>query len=366
MFHVEPCRGRPPARHGPGVHGNFRDSATGRSVHDQRLDNAHRLLSRLDELETELSRVHHALEHHERLATLGTIAGLIAHEFNNILTPVMSYAQMALAAPEDRDLSTKALQKASEGAERASQIASAILGFVRDDNADVWSKARAMRESEPSSQTPPLPPSADVLNAAHDAVACMGRDPARDLINLTITGDAGLCAALKPFALQHILLNLILNARSAMLPLGGELTIEAHRCGQPPSPPEDAACSLAGSTWNIAGRRTADAAASKAARGSGAAANPGSWAVIRVRDTGRGMRPETLARVFEPFYTTSADCDATTARRRGTGLGMTMCKRLADEVGGYIIIESAVGQGTTVTVVLPEAPAAAAQARRSA
>jgi len=330
-------------------------------VHDQRLDNAHRLLARLDELEEELARVRHALEHHERLATLGTIAGLIAHEFNNILTPVMSYAQMALAAPEDRGLTTKALQKASEGAERASQIASAILGFVRDDNADVWSKARATREAAPD-EAPPLPPSADVLSAAHDAVACMGRDLSRDLINLTITGDAGLCAALKPLALQHILLNLILNARAAMLPLGGDLTIEARRCAQPPSPTGDTAWSLPGSTWNIAGRHAGPATGLGADAGRGIT----SWVVIRVRDTGRGMRPETLARVFEPFYTTSAGGDDATPRRRGTGLGMTMCKRLADEVGGYIIVESAVGQGTTVTVVLPEAAAAEARARKSA
>lgn len=76
------------------------------------------------------------------------------------------------------------------------------------------------------------------------------------------------------------------------------------------------------------------------------------------------MRPEALARVFEPFYTTNAGADGPTPRK-GTGLGMTMCKRLADEVGGYLIVESAVGQGTSVTLVLPEA-APAASLRRSA
>lgn len=308
------------------------------------LDNTQRLLGRLDELESELSRVHHALEHHERLATLGTIAGLIAHEFNNILTPVLSYAQMALAAPDDRDLATKALHKAADGAERASQIAGSILGFVRDEGRDVWAKARAV----PRPEQPEAPqPAADLRSAAQDAIACMGRDLERDLIELRISGDAGVRAAMKPLALQHILLNVILNARAAMLPLGGMLTIETGFADEPPRAGPEAVTTAPRSTGNL---------------------NSG-WAVIRITDTGRGMRPETLGRIFEPFFTKPADGaagrDDSTERRRGTGLGMTMCKRLADEVGGYLTVESRVGQGTCVTIVVPAA-VPARELRRSA
>lgn len=306
------------------------------------LDNTQRLLGRLDELESELSRVHHALEHHERLATLGTIAGLIAHEFNNILTPVLSYAQMALAAPEDRDLATKALQKAADGAERASQIAGSILGFVRDEGPDVWAKARAVPRPE---RVEAPQHAADLRSAAQDAIACMGRDLGRDLIELKVVGEAGVRAAIKPLALQHILLNVILNARAAMLPLGGTLTIETGFADGPP-------------------QMGPDAVATTPRRSTG---NTG-WAVIRITDTGRGMRPETLARIFEPFFTRSHD-QATerepAERRRGTGLGMTMCKRLADEVGGFLAVESRIGQGTCVTIALPAA-APAGQLRKSA
>lgn len=326
------------------------DDAAGRhcrargTLSAESLDNTQRLMARLDELESELSRVHHALEHHERLATLGTIAGLIAHEFNNILTPVLSYAQMALAAPDDRELVTKALQKAADGAERASQIAGSILGFVRDEGPDVWAKARAAaRPAEPNAAPQPV---ADLRSAAQDAIACMGRDLGRDLIELKMVGEPGVQAAIKPLALQHILLNLILNARAAMLPLGGTLTIETVFANEPPRPGPGAVTTR--STRNIP--------------------NTG-WAVIRIKDTGRGMRPETLARIFEPFFTTKPAVDQVpgmpSERRRGTGLGMTMCKRLADEVGGYLTVESQVGEGTCVTVVLPAA-APAQQLRKSA
>lgn len=314
------------------------------------LANSQRLLERLDELESELSRVHHALEHHERLATLGTIAGLIAHEFNNILTPVLSYAQMALGAPEDRELTIKALQKAAEGAERASQIAGSILGFVRDEGPDAWTKART---TTPHGVSGAPKPSASLIDAARDAIACMGRDLERDLISLKISGDPGIVAAIKPLSLQHILLNLVLNARAAMLPLGGTLAIEATATDTPPRPSDEVPSIASSSTWNIDHARSMR------------------WAVITVRDTGRGMKPEVLSRIFEPFFTRSEPAGESSRhfggreRRRGTGLGMTMCKRLADEVGGYLLVESAPGQGTCVTLALPEA-AAEQQARRSA
>jgi signal transduction histidine kinase len=92
------------------------------------------LLDELERLRAELDAVKGQLEHQERLATLGTIASLIAHEFNNILTPVMSYAQMALGdAKNDPELSRKALSRALSGSERAAKIAGAILDFARDD-----------------------------------------------------------------------------------------------------------------------------------------------------------------------------------------------------------------------------------------
>src|SRR5262245_32866442 len=126
------------------------------------------LLRQLDELERRVESLSKALEHRERLATLGTIAALIAHEFNNVLTPVRTYAQMALAAPNDQALAAKALGRALEGSERATEIAGVILGFVRGpaSAASIGSAASAWGE-------------ADVSRAIDQALACLVRDPAK-------------------------------------------------------------------------------------------------------------------------------------------------------------------------------------------
>ena len=97
------------------------------------------LAQRCESLQARLHQLEQELEHTHRLATLGTIVGSIAHEFNNLLTPVISYAELAKLHPDDRELSEKALDRASAGAEHASQIASAILDLVR----------RAERVSDP-------------------------------------------------------------------------------------------------------------------------------------------------------------------------------------------------------------------------
>src|SRR6185369_5603381 len=90
------------------------------------------LFANFQQLEAQLQQVRESLTHSHRLATLGTIASIIAHEYNNILTPVVSYAQLALAKPGDQELMKKAVEKALAGAERAAHISSSLLGFARE------------------------------------------------------------------------------------------------------------------------------------------------------------------------------------------------------------------------------------------
>ncbi len=278
-----------------------------------------RLLERIDTLESRLHQVGAELEHTERLATLGTIAGLIAHEFNNILTPVMSYAQMAMGAPGDAELTAKALQRAVEGSQRASEIASAILSFTREFSA---------ADSADGDGSPAL---ANVERVVGEAMTCMARRPEADGIRLRLSLAPGATGRIRPIALQHVLLNVILNAKAALGSTGGELTIESRLESEPPAVPESAACSRC-STWNIP------------------AAVDG-WLCVRVQDTGHGMSAAKLAQIFTPFYTTRADQPA--GEQRGTGLGMTLCQRLLESVGGFMIVESREGHGTWVTIALP-------------
>lgn len=284
-------------------------------------------VARPTELDPVIDTASLSIDHLERLATLGTIAGLIAHEFNNLLTPVVSYAQLALANPEDRELSTKALQRALSGSERAALIAHVILGFAREDaqgpSSSTWNGQRTMTIA-PSA----MAGSAPVHECVEGALACLARDPKQDGIALRVDIDPSLSAGIRPVALQHVLLNILLNARQAMLPAGGSLVIAAARVQEPGARPPRIELSIT--------------------------------------DTGRGMTSEQLSTLFSAFRTTCKQQAASqiiqtqtnhSGSRRGTGLGMTVCKRLVEEAGGYITVRSTVGQGTVVQIVLPEAGA---------
>lgn len=259
------------------------------------------LASALEQLQARVSELEHELERTQRLATIGTLMGSIAHEFNNILTPVMSYAQLAQQSPEDRALVSKALQKAVEGTERAAQIAAALLGFIRDDETELVTHVGA---------------------AIRDCLACVGREPQKDGISLVVEAPTDCWVRIRPVALQQVLMNLLLNAWEVVSAGSGQIRIKAE-------------CS----TWNPSGSRVGKAGP-KGSHG---------WVRITVSDNGIGMSPELVKKLFQPFVRGKQ----APGGRRGTGLGLAICKRLIQEAGGTIEVESALGHGTTFTVTLP-------------
>ncbi len=207
----------------------------------ENLDQAEALLGHLETVEAQLRQLQEGLTRSHRLATLGTMASIIAHEFNNILTPVLSYCQMALQNPGDAELSKKAIEKSLRGAQRAAQISSSMLGFARDADGQ---------------QSAHLP---EVIT---EVFSCLARAPEKDGIQLTLSVPQDCWLAITPVALQQILLNLVLNARQAMRRKGGELSITAKNDG-------------------------------------GALNNT----IIEIADTGPGIPADILPRVFEPFVT---------------------------------------------------------------
>ena len=250
--------------------------------HPDDVQTVEQLLGHFASLEQQLAEVREALTHSHRLATLGTIASIIAHEYNNILTPIVSYCQLAQAAPDDIDGLRKAVEKSLAGAEKAAQISSSLLGFAREaDEAHVTH----------------LP------TVAAEAVACMAREPRKDGIELTLdVPDVKL--AVRPVDLQQVLLNLLLNARTALKSQrGGKLTITASV--------------------------EAD------------------LVHIHVRDTGPGIPTSIQDRLFEPFVTERQ------GDIKGTGLGLSICRDLVRNAGGSIHFTTAAGQGTTFTLTLP-------------
>ncbi len=260
----------------------------------------------LNTLQQRIDLLQQSLAQQNKLATLGMVTAVIAHEFNNILTPMLSYTRFALTEKADDALRHKALTKALSGSERLAGISKSLLGFARGD------------ESAASS----------ILNAVQETLVCLARDLSKDGITLTLEVAAELSVSINAGHLQQVLMNLIVNARSAMLARSGN--------------------GGGGGIKRIAIR----------------AARRGQMVDIVVQDTGPGIPPDVLPHIFEPFFSTKKGEDAQSPAleladdsvpRGGTGLGLTICQELIRAAGGSIRVESQPGSGTTFTIELPAA-----------
>lgn len=254
-------------------------------------------IQKLAAAESALAKISTEQDRTERLATLGMLAAGIAHEINNILTPVLAYAQMASAQRDNADLLSKALEKTILGVETATRIADAILGFAGDNEAT----------------------EADVAEVIQSSLNCLARDPNKDRIEVRVDVQPGTYVHVNPLSLQQVLMNLILNAHAAMRN----------------APPGTRHTSV--NTLTIAAITRADGTVG-----------------IRVTDTGPGIPKEVAGRIFEPFVTTKRPSQASSTRETGgTGLGLAICRRLVEQAGGTITASSTPGRGTTFLIVLP-------------
>lgn len=268
------------------------------------------LLCEIEQLSTAIQSLEHDLGRMHRLATLGTLAGAIAHEFNNILTPVLSYAQLALSSPGDRELTAKALQKAVAGTERAAHVASSMLGFVREGNTE----------------------SAHILEVAGDAIGCIAPPPAREGIEIQTNIPAGIHVRMNPVGLTQVILNLLLNAIQAIRPKSGTIWIN---CEHPAS-----------STGNADASATASAATKT---------QDESLVILTITDTGSGIPQSIRETLFQPFVRGDT---SNRAGNTGTGLGLSICHRLVTEAGGSIEISQADSGGACFRIILPFAKTA--------
>ncbi len=227
----------------------------------------------------------------QALANLGSATSMIAHEINNLLTPLANYAALAAKNPEDGDLVAKVLDKTVRNCERASKIMSSMLAMA---NGRTEEKHRVA-----------------VRGLVDEVFTCLCRDFNKDGITVHTTVAESLEVMCVPVQIQQVFMNLILNARDAMVPGGGLLKIYAEENG-----------------------RSVD---------------------VFVADTGRGISAEDLESIFEPFFTTKSGQEGP-ATYSGSGVGLAFCKRVLDAHGGEIFAESHPGQGTTFRVRLPQSP----------
>jgi signal transduction histidine kinase len=249
------------------------------------------LTSRLGEMERQLEGLREQLTESQRLATIGTIAAVIAHEFNNLLTPIVSYSQYALQSAEsakpDAELIKKALNKAFQGSTKAGRICTSMLGLAR---------------GESSFGT------VEIQRLVEETLLVLARDPQKDGIALRVQVQPGLTVFGDHVQLEQVLLNLLINARQAMLGKAGSITIKAQRLD----------------TGELR---------------------------IQVIDTGPGIPEKYQRKIFDPFFTTKG-----TTRKgepKGTGLGLAICKEIVEHHKGRIEVQSEVGKGSTFSIYLP-------------
>jgi PAS domain S-box-containing protein len=268
---------------------------------------AHVLAAAVDRKEAEAThnRLEAQLRQAQKMEAVGRLAGGIAHDFNNLLCIISGYSEMALAqVPSDGPL-YGFLSEIHKAGNRAATLTRQLLAFSR----------RSLLALKVL----------DVNALIRDAGAMLRRLIGED-IELVTTFDPSLPPVkTDPNQLEQVLMNLVVNARDAM-PQGGRLEVSTTRV-----------------TPDAMIMRDADGGY---ADGDLPEAKPGSYVLLTVRDTGCGMDEPTQARIFEPFFTTKE-------LGKGTGLGLAVVYGIVKQSGGYIDVQSALGQGTTFRIYLP-------------
>jgi len=226
------------------------------------------------------------LQQREKLSSIGLLAAGVAHEVNTPLTGVSSYTQMLLGMLNDNDPKHALLQKVRTQAERATNIVNNLLNFSRTGSVTEFAET-------------------DVARVFDDTLQLLEPQLRRSQIELVRNYNADAPEAYANAGkLQQVFTNLILNARDA-IPDGGRITVSTGT------------------------------------------AEDGSL-IAEIADTGIGIAPENVAKIYDPFYTTKGV-------GQGTGLGLAVSYGIIQEHAGRISVESEPGLGTTFRITLPSA-----------
>ena len=261
-----------------------------------------RLIAEAHSRETAEDRLRQA----QRMEAVGQLTGGIAHDFNNMLSVVIGSLDLLRRRTKDEPKLQRLIDNALQGADRAATLTARLLAFSRQ---------QSLKPAETDLN--------DLLEGLTDFLQRTLGEAVRIRMKLADdTPDVFVDSA----ELENVIINLGANARDAM-PKGGTLTI---------------------------GTRRVELAAAEDRGGQPLPA--GNYAEIAIEDSGEGMPPDVLAKVYEPFFTTKPV-------GRGTGLGLSQVHGFVLQSGGAIDIQSEVGKGTTIRLLLPQADAPSGEAR---
>ncbi|HEX9965605.1 MAG TPA: PAS domain S-box protein [Allosphingosinicella sp.] len=253
------------------------------------------LSAALDRLQSEVGerlKAEEALRQAQKMEAVGQLTGGIAHDFNNLLTPIMGGLELIASRVEEPRLK-RIVETALESTRRGAKLTGQLLAFSRIQRISMGPVAVN-----------------EVIEAMHRLLRHTIGGAVRIETRLDPRTGYGICDANQ---LENAILNLAINARDAM-PEGGTLTIFTDRVLLDEEPDHPA----------------------------------GDFVRITVADSGEGMPADVLARAIEPFYSTKP-------LGKGTGLGLAQVYGIAQQAGGTLRIDSEVGKGTTVDILLPSA-----------
>lgn len=241
------------------------------------------------QLEAQLSLSH-------RLEAIGRLSGGVAHDFNNLLGVIIGYSEALQQRMSPDDPHREAIDEIRNAGQRAASLTQQLLAFSRKQVLE--------------------PKVLDLNTIVVEVEKILGRLIGEDVsLKLVLSSDLAKVKADRS-QIEQVLLNLAVNARDAM-PQGGTLIIE-----------------------------TADVTLDETAARLRPYLVPGPYVLLRVTDTGCGMDAALQSRIFEPFFTTKG-------KGKGTGLGLATVYGVIKQSGGYILVESEVGKGTTFEIYLP-------------
>jgi two-component system, cell cycle sensor histidine kinase and response regulator CckA len=245
---------------------------------------------------TEKRSLENQLNQIQRIESLGALAGGVAHDFNNILASILGYSSYLKMKISDGHDYYKPLERIEQGASRAASLTAKLLAFARGGG----------YEKKPLDMNALVEETAEILRDTIDKSLTLQTRLAPDIPSME--GDVG--------QLQQVIINVCLNSRDAM-PEGGTISIETKT-------------------------EVIDEIFIRKHVGT----NEGLHIVVAVVDTGVGMDEQTQKRMFEPFFTTKA-------KDKGTGLGLSMVHGIVSSHGGFILVDSAPGKGSTFSIYLP-------------
>jgi hypothetical protein len=269
---------------------------TGRDITDERAAAA------------ELLKAQEALRQAQKMEAVGQLTGGLAHDFNNLLAGISGCIEVVSALVKRGKLSDidRFISSAQSSTRRAATLTQRLLAFSRRQTLD------------------PKPINVNRLVSGMEELI---RRTVGPTVELEVVGAGGLWVTkVDPSQLENALLNLCINARDAMAPNGGRLTLET-----------------ANKWLDDSGAKERDLA-------------PGQYVSLCVTDTGTGMEPSVVERAFDPFFTTKP-------LGEGTGLGLSMVYGFARQSGGQVRIYSEVGEGTTMCIYLPRYMGASEEAQ---